>query len=676
MIVVSLLCGLAHSWKCDHDILQKSIKVNRPPQVESSAKLMVGERQPIRVKFDTTYIDSANPEGLETCQSANDKITWGGYTYTCTDGDLWTAEKQKVIKDTFANIQNFLESTLKVDRVTGILDIGETIGYPFPSTTAKDTDLYITLYPRPFGESSSTLASAAYTQQDLTGRPTAGVVNLNLRVLPSSGQGMDTEGDRGFFETALHEVCHVLGISSQAFPDWRDASGVKYKTDELTYTRELDGKSMNILRTPHLNQLMAKRLGVQFFDGNQNWPVGVEIEDAGGSGTAGSHWEERVFYTELMVGTTFGYARISDVTLCALEDTGWYDVDHAKAEPLEWGDFMSIKGATRNTFNNFASGRPVESWPDHYVLKDTSLLVNGQYTGCTFDHRAVGYIQAQKRSCGSSKTNECQYPGFYDPKNNGYYSDYLLDYNLIVRPYSNRICAFSDTPTKNTAPGTYFGPNSMCARTTMGLAVPSYSCFKMECDNYGHVSITVGDETKKCTETGEQLTFELNNYGYVECPDANIVCGILNYSAEFEPMPLPTRSPVPVPDATPPPEHMTLVGEWTYTTTITDVYYSMTLTKTEEPRIDIDGNEVPYVYEGYISLYREEPVEVSFMYYRAVDKPEPADPGFLGLSKNVWIGIGVGAGIVVLFAIIGCCCCSSKKKHKSKHKKKKRPVKV
>ena len=170
MIVVSLLCGLARSWKCDHDILQKSIKVNRPPQVKSSAKLMVGERQPIRIKFDTTYIDSSNPEGLKTCQSADDQITWGGYTYRCTEGDLWTADKQKVIKDTFANIQAFLESTLKVNRVTGTLDIGKVVGYPFPSKTAQDTDLYITLYPRPFGETSNTLASAAYTQQDSTGR--------------------------------------------------------------------------------------------------------------------------------------------------------------------------------------------------------------------------------------------------------------------------------------------------------------------------------------------------------------------------------------------------------------------------------------------------------------------------------------------------------------------------
>ena len=128
-----------------------------------------------------------------------------------------------------------------------------------------------------------------------------------------------------------------------------------------------------------------------------------------------------------MVGTTFGYARISDVTLTALEDSGWYDVDHSRAEPLEWGDYRAIVGATIEDFKDFAIGPPAKSWPDHYVVKTDEVK---QYAdppgsesampGCTFDYRATGWVAPKQRNCenGNSK-NECAYPKFYDANNLG-----------------------------------------------------------------------------------------------------------------------------------------------------------------------------------------------------------------------------------------------------------------
>lgn len=548
MYVMGLMLPLVWSWTCDHDKLQRSLSARQKPEPldEFSAQLQVIDRQPIRIKIDATYVDTANPDGLPTCQEVGQNITWAGETYACLEGDLWTKEKSEIVKETFENVRQFLVSTLKVYQIRPWAPVRDRRDYPVPMKEGEnvfDADLYVVLYPRPFGEGSRTLASAVYVQQDDLGRPMQGAVNVNLAVIPEKAQNVSTVGDRGFFETALHEICHVLGISGHAIEnEWRNMTWVDDNTLNMTiygrkyiYERKVDGKVMKILHTPKLHELMRERLGIEYFDDNENYPVGVEIEDGGGSGTVGSHWEERVFFTELMVGTTHGYARISDVTLSALEDSGWYDVDHSVAEPLEWGDYRSIRGAKQDEFKDFASGRPVEVWPDHYVAKRIPQHLE---LGCSFDHRAVGRIQVfANRDCSKKPLGECQYPGFYDPNNTGYYGSETMDYVFVTQPFVNAICAFEAEGTYK-HPGYYFGRNSMCARTTLGLKSPGYTCFRMGCDEDGTLSIGVGKEAKQCKGKGDQLQFPNTGYdGYVECPDPDIVCGILGYNGTSSPIP-------------------------------------------------------------------------------------------------------------------------------------------
>ena len=252
-------------------------------------------RQPIRVKIDTTYIDTANPEGLSTCQKVGQEIKWGSTTVTCVEGDLWTKEKMEVIKGTFANVEKYLESTLKVFRIGPWAPERGNPMYPVPLEEEKvtDADLYVVLYPRPYGEGSNILASALYLAADDIGRPMQGCVTLNLAAIPKKVQDVSTVGDRGFFEVALHEMCHVLGIS-EPFTDWRNVTvegttinAPKY-TGEIMYTMTTAGKKMTILHTPKLHALMAERLGFEYFYGRSHWPVGVEIEDGGGIWYAGA----------------------------------------------------------------------------------------------------------------------------------------------------------------------------------------------------------------------------------------------------------------------------------------------------------------------------------------------------------------------------------------------------
>jgi hypothetical protein len=106
---------------------------------------------------------------------------------------------------------------------------------------------------------------------------------------------------------------------------------------------------------------MAERLVIEYFENNENWPIGVESEDTGGTGTAGSHWEGRKFYSELMIGTAFGSGSISPVSLAALEDMGWYWANMSLAEPLLRGDYRAIIGATPADFAGFVTQLPAST---------------------------------------------------------------------------------------------------------------------------------------------------------------------------------------------------------------------------------------------------------------------------------------------------------------------------
>ena len=60
--------------------------------------------------------------------------------------------------------------------------------------------------------------------------------------------------------------------------------------------------------------------------------VGVELENKGGTKSAGSHWKRTILHNELMTASSIPDASYSVFTLSLLQDTGWYQVDFDLAE--------------------------------------------------------------------------------------------------------------------------------------------------------------------------------------------------------------------------------------------------------------------------------------------------------------------------------------------------------
>ena len=114
-------------------------------------------------------------------------------------------------------------------------------------------------------------------------RPIAGIVFLGSEY-DFSKQNSDTY----IKEILLHEITHILVFSPNLFNI--------YKTQPVYKSITWHESQKVILITPKVVEAAKKHF-------NCNTLQGVEVEDQGGSGSAGAHWESRIMLGDYMVST-------------------------------------------------------------------------------------------------------------------------------------------------------------------------------------------------------------------------------------------------------------------------------------------------------------------------------------------------------------------------------------
>lgn len=100
------------------------------------------------------------------------------------------------------------------------------------------------------------------------------------------------------------------------------SSGERIDSSELieTITNADDSTTQRII-TPRVKEAVRQQFGCDTLRG-------ADLEDDGGSGTMGSHWEQRLFEGEMMDGVGGSVTHTSrhvltNLTLSLLEDSGW-----------------------------------------------------------------------------------------------------------------------------------------------------------------------------------------------------------------------------------------------------------------------------------------------------------------------------------------------------------------
>jgi hypothetical protein len=484
-------------------------------------------REPIRVKFDFSYVDIEGPDYILKCKTVGQVIYWRYIYYNCTSNDLLTTKKREVIIKTFTNLQDYLSKTLNVTRMTSSFELVQKYSQDgsdllLTSGTVSDVDMYLQIVPRPFIGSSVLASAVSIKSEDSEGRPIHGIVFINLAKLPNNPQSFD-QYPHEFFATCFHEVCHALGVTNDKMDTWIDRkTGVEYASGELLKTVSLGKKTFTFLITPEAHRYATKRFGTETFHiGEEILSSGIEIEDGGGTGTSGSHPESRVYFGEAMAGYSTTDSVISDLSLALLTDTGWYDVNYEMAYGHIWGNGLAINGEPNPKF----ATEPMQTvnMKNHLCSKQDAI-------GCTYDYKAVGICKAESFDCTKgregydyeSKSHDafCDTQSFFNPNKysiRGVLS--TLDYIMYTSPYSNRDCLDPATFEADEVNGEA-GINSRCFERSGGTYSGRFGCFQTRCNGLD-LYVKFDGYEYQCKEEGEKVGGILSK---IICPPPEIIC--------------------------------------------------------------------------------------------------------------------------------------------------------
>lgn len=165
-------------------------------------------------------------------------------------------------------------------------------------------DLSITATLEPIDGPSGTLGSAGPRDIRTDGSllPATGAMRFDIADAPN-------QLALGNWETIiLHEMMHAMGF------------GTLWSAMGLT-TGSIAGGDLRFTGANATDTYQSEFAGIAGADPGSL--LGVPVETDGGSGTAGSHWDEDLFNAEIMTGYVDAGGFVSVMTIAALEDMGY-----------------------------------------------------------------------------------------------------------------------------------------------------------------------------------------------------------------------------------------------------------------------------------------------------------------------------------------------------------------
>jgi len=147
----------------------------------------------------------------------------------------------------------------------------------------------------------------------------------------------------------------------------------------------------------------------------------------------GSHWEQRIFSTELMSSYAQHSMQITPMTLAAFEDSGWYRPVYTAADWLRPGSDWGFAQGCNFTANKCLTGTVSVGAPAHF---GATTAGTGTFNAmCTTDRRALAFVGISDWT-GALPSQYQYFPGF--PQRGG--SLDVFDYCPAVSAYSNALC--------------------------------------------------------------------------------------------------------------------------------------------------------------------------------------------------------------------------------------------
>ena len=250
----------------------------------------------------------------------------------------------------------------------------------------------------------------------------------------------------------------------------------------------------------------------------------LPLEDQGGEGSAGSHWEGRYMLGDYMVSTSYDENVISDITLALFEDSGWYKPNYYTGGLFRFGKNIGCQFFENNCLIDQKAVFPNEFCDKS---KEPKCLSSHLGTGECYigDYKSMLEIPSKYQYFkkeylgGLVNVNFC-------PAANAYFES-----DSQKAHYFGTNCRYGASLNIFEHYGEVIGNKSLCFESSL---VPRYSpqpykwrsiCYKMACDRVNKkIIVFINDLNVTCPYNGGILKKVKGFKGKIKCPDYNLVC--------------------------------------------------------------------------------------------------------------------------------------------------------
>ena len=462
LLLIVIQIGISLSFKCGTDDLKikpKTLKLKS--NIKASSILKDTAYTAIKIGYDFTTLSKPSSMTSSTFETVKSILK---ETRT---------EFSKILKVQHYNID--LSGSLNyIIQSCELSNIGE--GY---KDFLIDNDVII--FPSFRSLSNGALAAAAPCLLLENHRPVGGVVYINNNL-------NFNKGNANFYmkNILLHEITHILAFH----PEFFRLLNMNTTENGISYIKSSGAVSK-----------ARQHFGCSSL-------TKIPLENQGGSGSAGSHWESRFMLGDYMISTDHPDAAISDITLALFEDTGFYQVNYYSGGLFKFG---------KNKGCSFSS---------------TKCIINEKAAFDEFcdtsSEAKCSSSRALKSSCYITRYNSIpsEYQYFSDPQLGGYSST-----NYCPVPYEShsdsnyyqRHCRYgtaSESLEKT-------GESSFCFMSSIaesGSVTTRPVCYEVSCDTSNNqIIITVGSAQVTCSADGT-ANIPSSLHGTIECPKYSELC--------------------------------------------------------------------------------------------------------------------------------------------------------
>ena len=338
---------------------------------------------------------------------------------------------------------------------------------------------------------SNVLAAAAPCIVTNSNRPYGGVLYINTNLNFNKGNT-----NQYLKNILLHEITHILVFHPYFFTE------LKLNQTEGSNSYIISPKAVAKARE-HFDCSSITR---------------IPLENQGGTGSVGSHWESRYMLGDYMISTDYPDQAISDITLGLFEDSGFYKVNYYSGGLFKFGKgkgcgFMDeSKKCIENekaTFEEFCDTANEAMCSSSRTLKSSCYLTT--YTSSI--PTAYQYF-SDPRKGGFPAADYCPVP-YQAHSSSTYFSNHCqIGSSSLSSEYNEKIgfdsfCFMSSIL-----------PSSSTASTSQ---IPI--CYEVRCDaDNNQFTVTIGSSEIACPTEGGTVNAPSGFTGSIVCPKYSDIC--------------------------------------------------------------------------------------------------------------------------------------------------------